>query len=93
MKNLVPTFEEHHKFLNEAKTLFPNDCKVGVTYEIGYSSIKVTSKFLGWFLPENESPRMRWIDEGGIFDWEAYMYKGFMAVSSSADKLIVYKEV
>lgn len=84
-----------------ARRLFPDDCKPGKTYRLGYRSHTWTSTFVKWSLDHN-GPRMHFKDvpdngpgeehEGGM-EWEAYMYNGFMAVGSSADKLLVFEEV
>jgi hypothetical protein len=74
------------------RQLYPDDCKPGKTYKLGYRSNVWNSTFIKWSL-DSDGPRMHFRDTDGGMEWEAYMYHGFMAVGSSADKLLVLGEV
>ena len=83
---------KYEKYLTEARgKLFPDDCKVGSTYTVGYRSDKWDATFEGWEI-KNNLPRMKWTDEE-VGEWDAYMFEGKMSVGSSADPLIIYAEV
>ena len=79
------------EILNERRKLYPEDLKKGKIYLMGYKNHQWKSIFLGWKIDLN-GPKMNFKDEK-IGKWEAYMSDGIMCVGSSADKLIVYKEL
>ena len=82
--------EEKRRLMSEARQVYLEDVEVGKSYNLGYLDSKFTSKFNGWICDE-KGPRMMWEDdEAG--NWEAYMYKGYMAVGSSANKLRIFGE-
>ncbi len=69
--------------------VYPEQCKVGQTYKVGYRSYADPCIFRGWSL-DDEGPRMTWEPVDGGSKWEAYMYHGYMAVGSSADKITIH---
>ena len=80
--------EEKQRLMSESRQVFLEDVVVGKSYNLGYRETTFTSKFNGWICDE-KGPRMMWEDdEAG--NWEAYMYKGYMAVGSSADRLKIF---
>jgi len=72
--------------------LYPEDCKPGKNYNLGYRNIRFTSRFVGWKI-EDGRPLMAWENLDDNMGWEAYMSGGVMCVGSSADKLIIYGEI
>ena len=84
--------EEKQRLMSEARQgqVFLEDVEVGKSYNLGYRQTTFTSTFNGWICDDN-GPRMMWEDdEAG--NWEAYMFQGYMAVGSSADKLEIFGE-
>lgn len=73
-------------FLTEARGRFyPEDCKTGMKYTVGYRNNTWDATFIGWEI-KDEKPRMKWEDDE-IGEWDAYMFEGRMCVGSSADEL------
>ena len=90
LRNIIK--EEKNRIMSEAaRVIHLEDVEVGKSYELGYRQHRFVSQFHGW-LCDKDGPRMMWEDdEAG--NWEAYMFRGYMAVGSSADKLLIFKEV
>lgn len=103
MKQRISTIDEfiinenYNSNINEAaKKIFPEDLIIGETYKLGYRKIVFLSKFLGWEIDEGPIMKFVVVDEinpDHVTEWEAYMYKGYMAIGSSADKLIIHEKV
>jgi len=71
-----------------ARGVFPEMCKVGKTYNVGYRNSTEPCIFKGWKIDAG-GPNMIWESVDGSGQWEAYMYNGYMAVGSSADKIVI----
>ncbi len=84
--------EEKQRLISEARqgSVYLEDVVVGKSYNLGYLDRTFTSKFNGWIC-DDQGPRMMWEDDDAG-NWEAYMYKGYMAVGSSANKLKIFGE-
>lgn len=77
-----------------ARSLYPEDLKIGKTYSMGYRSSKFEATFLGWSVVSG-APEMSFSEpgEGRAEEWRAYMFHGVMCVGSSADPLKIYGEL
>ena len=88
--------DEINEVSGRARKLYPEDCKHGYKYELGYRTHRWTSTFLGWHIYNpgsgEDAPRMQWTDDNGS-EWEAYMFEGKMSVGTSADPLIIYADL
>jgi hypothetical protein len=90
--NPPPEVLEVREKMVEKKTaasgIYPERCKVGQTYNVGYKQFTDLCIFKGWKIDAG-GPNMVWeaVDGGG--EWEAYMYHGYMCVGSSADKIVI----
>lgn len=72
--------------------IYPERCEVEHTYLVGYRRHEFEAKFKGWVSRADKTPRMKWADKDGT-TWEAYMFNGVMSVGTSADPLMIFKEI